>query len=83
MVVVLCLDDGKRDIGFIEKNIVGPPRLGTLSGIAPDKHPSVGYIHLLPDLEMIPAGAGYCGRDEFSADVAFTECFFIRGFRIT
>ena len=72
--IVLCLDNGNRNIGFKEQEVVCPPWIAPAHGIAPDKHTPVGDIHFFPDLVMmVPAGTHECGSDEFGTDVPFTE----------
>ena len=56
VIIVLCLDDSNRNIGFIVEDIVGPSRFGPAHGVALDEHPTIGNIHLFPDLVMmVPA----------------------------
>ena len=52
VIIVLCLDNCNRNIGFIIKDIVSPSWFGPAYGIAFDKHPAIGNIHFFPDLVM-------------------------------
>ena len=53
MIIVLCLDNGNRKIGFIVKDIVRPSRLGPAHGVTVHKDPAIRDIDLFPDLVMM------------------------------
>jgi hypothetical protein len=78
VIVVLCLDNSNRNVGFIIEDIVSSPGFSPAHGISLDKNPALGNIHFFPDLRMIPAGPEECGSDEPGADVPFAQTSFIR-----
>lgn len=72
MLVVLGLNDGDRDIGFVVKDVIRPLALATGSEIALHIDTAIGEADFLPDLFLhVPASLFQRGRDELGADVAF------------
>jgi len=75
VVVILGLDDGQRDVGFVEEQIVRLLRLPPLHGLAADDDAAFGEISLLADLgHHVPLAAVYSdqrGRYILGADVCF------------
>lgn len=78
VVVVLGLDQPQRDVRLVVENAVGPLGLAAGDQFAADDNAALGEIDLFADLRHgIPAGVDHGGGDEFGADVAFTERFFV------
>jgi hypothetical protein len=78
VIVVLRLDDGDRDIGFVIKDVIGALGFATGNELPPDDDTSLGEGDLLTDLHHpVPACAFYSRADELGADIAFAEVFLV------
>ena len=74
MVVVLGLNQGDGDVGLVVENVVGELGLAAGHQFSTDNDPASREIDLFADLRQdIPSRLLDSGRDELSADVAFTE----------
>lgn len=72
MLVVLGLNDGDRDIGFVVKDIIRPLALATRGEIPLHINTAIGKADFLADLFLhVPACLFQRRRDELGADVAF------------
>lgn len=72
MLVVLGLNDGDRDIGFVVKDVIRPLALATGSEIALHIDTAIGKTDFLAHLFLhIPACLFQRRRDELGANVAF------------
>jgi hypothetical protein len=74
VVVVFCLDDGKRDVGFVGENVIGPFRFPTRHERTRNDNRSLGEKNFLADLHhFVPSrlldGRGY----EFGANIPFCK----------
>ncbi len=77
VVVVLGLDDGERDVGLVEEDVVGLLGVAALHRLAANDDPALGEVDLLADLghqvPLVAIRADQRGRDELGADVRFGE----------
>jgi hypothetical protein len=81
VVVVLCLDDGNRDIRLVIEDVIGALRLATGDKLAAHDDAAFGESDLLANLHHpIPARALDCGADELGTDVALAEVFLVHVF---
>lgn len=72
MIVVLGLNDGDRNIGFVIKNVIRPLALAACGEIALHIDAAIGKTHFLADLFLhVPTCLFQRRRDELGADVAF------------
>ena len=69
MVVVFCLDDRNRKIGFVEKEVVGSFLLTPGDHLASDDDPSVSEGIFSTPLVVLPAGPGESGADIAVANI--------------
>ena len=77
MVVVLCLNNGERDVGFMIEDYIRSLSLSTGGFIALNKNPAVGKVDFFPDLPLaVPAGFENCRDDVFGDDVPFRQVLF-------
>lgn len=80
--IILGLNDGDGDAGFIEKDIICPFILGPGMQLSPDDDSPLGQWKLFTDLGVdIPSRALQGWGDVFGADVAFGEGAFVHGLR--
>ena len=80
MVVVLGLDDGDGDVGFVVEDVVRPLAFGCVPAgqLATHDDGSGGEGDLLTDLGLGPARTHHRRGDELGADVPFAQAFFIQ-----
>ena len=70
MAVVLCLNQGDRDVGLIIEDEVRLLGLSARHKLAPDNDPPLGEEHLFSHLQhLVPAGAFYGWQNELRTDV--------------
>lgn len=69
VVVVLCLDDGDREVGFVEEEIVGPFLLASGHHLSPHDDPTIGEGVFPSPLVVLPAGLCQGRADVAIADI--------------
>jgi hypothetical protein len=81
VVVVLCLDDGNRNIRLVIKDVIGALRFATGDKLATHDNAAFGEGDLLANLRHpVPARALDGGADELGTDVALAEVFLVHTF---
>src|ERR1700731_3300994 len=82
VIVVLCLDDGYRNVGFVIKDVIGALRLTTGDQLSADDNAPLGEGDLLADLHHpVLARAFHGGAYELGADIALAEVCFVHTIR--
>ena len=72
VIVVLCLDDGDRDIGLVVENVVSPLPCPTGMEFPSDLNPPIREADFFANLGIdVPTRRHEIGCDELGADVAF------------
>ena len=81
MVVVFGLDDGNREIGLVEEEIVDLLGFSSTDGFAANNHPALREVDLLTKLghhvPFLAVRAKNCRRNELRADIRFREFLLI------
>ena len=78
VVIVLGLDNGDRNIGFVIKNVVGALGFAAGNELAPDNDAAFGEVDLFANLHHpVPARAFDGGAYELGADIALAEIFLV------
>jgi len=81
VIVVLCLDDGDRNVGLVIQDVIGTLGLATGDKLSPNDDAPLGEGHLFANLHhAVPARALDSGADELGTDVALAEVFFVHTF---
>jgi hypothetical protein len=75
-VVVFGFDDGDRQVGFVEEDVVGAFLFASADQFATHDHSSGGELDFFADLGVeVPAGGCEGGGDVFGADRGVCFCF--------
>lgn len=81
MIVVLRLDEGERDVGLVDEDIVGSSGNPTLYHFPANDDPAFGEVDLLPHLRhqvpLVPIRADQRRRDELGANLCFGQCLLV------
>lgn len=81
VIVVLCFDDGERDIWFVGKDVVGFLRFPSLYGLAAHDYAALREVGLLANLghqvPLFTISANECGGDELGPNVRFSMLLFV------
>ena len=80
VIVVLCFDDGYRNVGLVIQDVIGALGFATGNELSADDDAPLGEGNLLAELHHpVPARAFHGGAYELGADIALAEVFlFIR-----
>src|SRR6185312_16435783 len=81
VLVVLGLDDGQRDVGSVEEDVVGAQhRALVAAGAVPAHHHAAGAqrVFAVNLLDVVPSGLRERGRDELVANVGFGKLLLVQ-----